>query len=199
MSRPAQSTLSQPTVAIAGGGPAGAVAALVLARRGLRVVVLEPAAGPRDKVGETLPPSLRPLLSHLGLEDAIARDGHRRSHGNRSFWGSDQASESPFLANPYGSGWHVDRHRLEARLEAAARRAGAEWKQLRVDRVCRRGRRWRLELSQPTAVGRRQRETLEVDFLADATGRRSRLAHHLGARRVRYDQAWPAGQPRALC
>ena len=179
----------QPSVAIAGGGPAGAVAALVLARRGVPVVVLEPNAERRDKVGETLPPSLRPLLEHLGLDQAMEQDGHLRSHGNRSFWGSYEASESPFLANPYGSGWHVDRRRLEERLEAAARRAGAQWRRLRVDRVRAQGQRWRLELSGPPERGQsRPTESLEVDFLADATGRPCRIARRLGARRVSYDR-----------
>src|SRR5437870_11751277 len=100
------------TVAIAGGGPAGAVAARVLARRGGRAVVLEAGAGPALQVGEALPPSVAPLLRHLGLEAFLEADGHLRSQGNRSHWGSEQAAESPFLANPYGAGWHVDRRRF---------------------------------------------------------------------------------------
>ena len=170
-----------PTVAIAGGGPAGAVAALVLARRGLRAVVVEAASAPVVKPGETLPPALTPLLRRLGLEEWMAADGHLRAHGNRSFWGSFQAGEAPFIASPFGAGWHVDRRRFEGRLAAAARRAGAEWLAgRRVERCARAGRRWRLELS----TG----EALDADFVADATGRRARLARSFGARRRRYDR-----------
>jgi flavin-dependent dehydrogenase len=170
--------------AIVGGGPAGAVAALVLARRGVRVAVLEAHTGPTLKVGETLPPSLAPLLSHLGLDVLLAGDGHLRSQGNRSLWGSATPVDSPFLANPYGAGWHVDRRRFEARLAAAACDAGAAWFWgCRVRRV--RGEpgesRWQLDL----ADGR----TLEADFLADATGRPAHFARRRGgARRLRYDR-----------
>jgi flavin-dependent dehydrogenase len=177
-----------PRVAIAGGGPAGAVAALVLARRGVRVVVLEARAGPAQKVGETLPPSLAPLLQKLGLDDVLAQDGHLRSHGNRALWGSAALAESPFLANPYGPGWHVDRRRFEARLAEAASAAGAEWRWgSRLESCAASGQGWRLETSGP-AGPEILPKLLEVDFVADATGRPSWLARRLGARRLRYDR-----------
>jgi flavin-dependent dehydrogenase len=156
-----------PRVAIVGGGPAGAVAALVLARRGVRVTVFESGEAPAAKVGETLPPGLAPLLRHLGLEGFLESDGHLRSQGNRSLWGSPEPGESPFLSNPHGDGWHVDRRRFEARLAEAAREAGAEWQWgCRVERI----------------------GDLDADFVADATGRSARLARRLGARRLRYDR-----------
>lgn len=175
-----------PRVVLAGGGPAAAVAALVLARRGVAATVLEASSGPVRKAGETLPPSLAPLLRHLGLEDALAADGHLRSHGNRACWGSPEPAESPFVANPHGAGWHVDRRRFEARLAAAAQRAGARWRWGCRAECCDGGPGgWRLEVS--TSPGSR-RELLEADFVADATGRHARLARRLGARRLRYDR-----------
>ena len=170
-----------PKVAIVGGGPAGAVAALVLARRGLRVTVVEARAAPQTKVGETLPPGLTPLLRHLGLEACLERDGHLRSQGNRSLWGSTRPGESAYLANPFGAGWHVDRRRFEARLAAAAREAGAAWRWgSRLASCAPLGEGWR--------VGLTGSDPLDVDFVADATGRHARLARRLGARRLRYDR-----------
>jgi len=165
-----------------GGGPAGAVAALVLARRGLHATVLESRAAPEIKPGECLPPSLSPLLRTLGLEEALRADGHLRSYGNRFVWGAPEPGERPFLAGTRGDGWHIDRRRFEERLAASACAAGVDWRSGHrfVRCVAGTGRRWRLE-----AEGM---ESFEVDFVADATGRPARLARRLGARRVRYDR-----------
>jgi menaquinone-9 beta-reductase len=63
-------------VAVIGAGPAGAAAALFAARRGLRVIVVDKQAFPRDKpCGEGLMPSGRPALRELGLEAAVVSSG----------------------------------------------------------------------------------------------------------------------------
>ncbi|HVX86060.1 MAG TPA: FAD-dependent monooxygenase [Phycisphaerae bacterium] len=57
-------------ILIIGAGPAGSAAALLLARRGLRVALCDSKAFPREKVcGEFLGPRARPLLHHLGVLD----------------------------------------------------------------------------------------------------------------------------------
>ena len=54
-------------VLIAGAGPAGAMAATVLARAGVRVLVLDRARFPRDKLcGDTLNPGALAILSRVG-------------------------------------------------------------------------------------------------------------------------------------
>jgi flavin-dependent dehydrogenase len=150
------------------------------------VVVLESRAAPERKVGECLPPSLSPLLRHLGLEDLLA--GHLRSLGNRFVWGSPVPGERPFLAGTRGDGWHVDRLAFEAGLAERAVAAGVDWRWGSRLVRCAVGDnkgddRWRLEIETPQG-----REALEADFVADATGRPARLARRLGARRLRYDR-----------
>jgi menaquinone-9 beta-reductase len=59
-------------VLVVGAGPAGAVAAIVLARAGARVRLIDRAAFPRDKLcGDTINPGTLRLLRRLGLADAL--------------------------------------------------------------------------------------------------------------------------------
>ena len=64
-------------VAVVGGGPAGAVTALLLARAGRNVVLYEQARGEGKRRGETLPPSINPLLRQLGLWERFLVDRGR--------------------------------------------------------------------------------------------------------------------------
>ena len=62
-----------PDVLIVGGGPAGSTAAILLARAGWRVTLLEKDHHPRFHIGESLLPMTMPLLERLGvLEDMRA-------------------------------------------------------------------------------------------------------------------------------
>lgn len=63
---------------VTGGGLAGSCAALNLARRGLRVALLEAGTFPRHKVcGEFLSPEARPVLRRLQIEDCLFQKGAR--------------------------------------------------------------------------------------------------------------------------
>ncbi|PYQ97353.1 MAG: hypothetical protein DMF97_14040 [Acidobacteria bacterium] len=63
---------------IVGAGPAGAIAALVLARAGARVSLVDRAAFPRDKLcGDTVNPGTLALLRRLDLAGDVG-DGIRR-------------------------------------------------------------------------------------------------------------------------
>jgi flavin-dependent dehydrogenase len=164
---------------IAGAGPAGAITALVLARRGYRVLLLDSRTEARWKIGETLPPAGIALLRRLELADLLEADGHRKSYGNRSAWGGDDLVDADFIFDPAGYGWQLDRRSFETRLVECARQAGAH-----VLRGCE-----LLEANPDSSswmlTGHNASGAFVVrsTWVADATGRCSRLARHLGARR----------------
>ncbi len=66
--------MTPPDVLIVGAGPAGSVAALVLARAGVRVRLLDRARFPRDKLcGDTLNPGTLSILDRLGIAGPVRR------------------------------------------------------------------------------------------------------------------------------
>ncbi|MGW5423807.1 NAD(P)/FAD-dependent oxidoreductase [Streptomyces sp. NPDC003943] len=77
-------------VLVVGGGPAGATAAALLARQGFEVTLLEKARFPRYHVGESLLPSLLPLLDLLGAREAVERRGFVRKTGAFYDWGGQE-------------------------------------------------------------------------------------------------------------
>ncbi|SFK66394.1 2-polyprenyl-6-methoxyphenol hydroxylase [Streptosporangium canum] len=69
------------TCVIAGGGPAGAVLALLLARAGVRVTLLEKHGDfLRDFRGDTVHPSTLQVLDELGLAEELDRLPHRKAY-----------------------------------------------------------------------------------------------------------------------
>lgn len=112
-------------VAIVGGGPAGAVAALTLSRRGREVLLIEASLLNEWRLGETLYPSIREPLAALGIANRFDTLPAVPSNGIRSCWGSPEPETRSFVTNPYGSGWHLDRTAFDRLLVDAARRAGA--------------------------------------------------------------------------
>ena len=74
-------------VVIVGAGPAGAAAAITLARRGIRPLLAERAAFPREKVcGDGLTPRALSLLKQLGLHSSVySHPSSRRISEARAF------------------------------------------------------------------------------------------------------------------
>ncbi|XVQ82415.1 FAD-dependent oxidoreductase [Microbispora siamensis] len=69
------------TCVIAGGGPAGAMLALLLARAGVDVTLLEKHADfLRDFRGDTIHPSTLQVLDEIGLGEAFHRLPHRKAY-----------------------------------------------------------------------------------------------------------------------
>ncbi|MFC5742085.1 tryptophan 7-halogenase [Dyella tabacisoli] len=162
-------------VLVIGAGPAGAVAARVLAKAGARALLVDDIRD-TDKVGESLPGAARPLLRDLGLLPWLAQSKPRACVGNVSAWGDDVLRATDFIRDPNGSGWHVDRQRFEASLRDAAQEAGATWRTARLKSVTRDEAGWQVQLSDGALCTR---------WLIDASGRSGILARKLGVARTR--------------
>src|SRR5579872_2034985 len=74
--------LEETTCCIAGAGPAGAVLALLLARKGIPVMLLEEHMDfDRDFRGDTVHPSVMEILDEIGLADRLLQIKHTRVLG----------------------------------------------------------------------------------------------------------------------
>lgn len=111
-------------VLVAGAGPAGALAACRLARAGARVLIVDRAAFPRDKLcGDTLNPGAVRLLADAGLLGGPL-SGALRLHGMRL------TGPRTSVVARYGPGVHglaIRRVDLDAWLVEEAVRAGAQF------------------------------------------------------------------------
>ncbi len=171
-------------VVVAGGGPAGAAAALALGRAG-RTVLLADAATGAPPLGEALPAAARVLLRDLDALDVLDERHHLPCYANLSAWGSEDLAAQHSILDPHGHGWHLDRGRFDRELRERARLLGtdvAERTTARPAGRCGDGT-WTVELRAP---GRHR--TVRCRWLVDATGRRAGLATAAGARRMVHDR-----------
>ncbi len=124
--------MRQTHLLVAGAGPAGAAAALHLLRRrpGARVLLLDKAAFPRDKVcGDAISPDGVAELQRLGARSALEGYAPLADVRVRSAGGREVAGTAP------QPGYVVPRQVFDARLVALAVAAGAELREAKVRTV----------------------------------------------------------------
>jgi 2-polyprenyl-6-methoxyphenol hydroxylase-like FAD-dependent oxidoreductase len=167
--------LAEFDVLIAGAGPAGAATAISLADFAPELVVgiADTPSADTLRVGETVPPQIKPVLEHLKVWPRFEADRHRPSYRTVSAWGGPELVSNEFLFQAHQVGWRLDRKRFDAMMQAAAAvRATAI--AAKVDTVAFESAVWRVCLSDGTQHTAR--------FVVDATGRGSVVARSQGVR-----------------
>ncbi|HEX2309867.1 MAG TPA: FAD-dependent monooxygenase [Vicinamibacterales bacterium] len=181
-------------VLIAGAGPAGAIAALLLARAGVRVRLLDRAIFPRDKLcGDTVNPGTLEILRRLGIAGIVERDGVPIQGMVVTGAGGER------VRGEYGAGIHgvsLLRRELDWLLVRHAIGAGASFEpgvlvqEPLVEEAGGRRRVTGLRVVSRTGASHDLRAGLTIA----ADGRRSRLAFHLGlAKHPERPRRWAIG------
>lgn len=118
-------------VAVIGAGPAGATAARLLADWGHSVAIL---ARPPDRhsLAESLPPSIRKLLDHVGILKLVENAGFLPATGNTSWWGDGRGRSESFSD---ATGFQVLRADFDGLLLEAAAASGAARRAVTVGRI----------------------------------------------------------------
>jgi menaquinone-9 beta-reductase len=160
---------------VIGGGLAGTTVAILAARAGRRVSLVEKDDFPRDKLcGEFLSPEACLTLRRLGVEAEVEALQPPRLARAWFTEGSGQQADVPLPAPGLG----VSRLSLDAILHRAALDAGVRWLRGEAERVEDRGGRLEVEIATETGPTR-----VRADLAVGAWGRHGRLDNRLGRRR----------------
>jgi halogenation protein CepH len=115
---------------VIGGGPGGSTAATYLAKSGHRVLLLERDVFPRHRIGESLLPSMMPVLEDFGLVGACRDAGFVEKTGATFIWGKTREPwsinfrDTSFLPSSFA--FHVERSVFDQILLDNARSTGVE-------------------------------------------------------------------------
>ena len=122
-------------VAVIGGGPGGATAATMLARKGFRVVLFERERFPRHHVGESLLPASIPVLEELGAYERVRDAGFLPKYGATMVWGREKSPWSWYFretSRAYPHSFQVSRPLFDSILLDNARSHGVDVRERRT-------------------------------------------------------------------
>ena len=183
MASPSNEDLTADVIVI-GGGPGGSTAATMLARKGIRVLLLERDQFPRDHVGESLLPASIPVLEELGVLPAVQDAGFLPKWGATMVWGREKDPWSWYFkeTNPkHPHSYQVLRPEFDRLLLENSRANGVTVREGHhvADVLFEDGRATGVRYSTEGVSGRIAR----ASFIVDASGQRGLLGQQLRLRR----------------
>jgi flavin-dependent dehydrogenase len=159
-------------VAVIGGGPGGSTTAILLAKRGYKVIALEKARHPRFHIGESLLPMNLPVFERLGVLDKVRALGIFKPGAD--FEADNERGYNTYaFARAIGSSpphaYQVWRQDFDKMLYDHARESGADARDghevLSVDQIGPRETRLEVRTDEGRSYG------IQARYLIDASGR----------------------------
>src|SRR5438067_3150216 len=173
-------------VAIIGGGPAGSIAAALLACAGRRVIVFEREKFPRFHIGESLLPFSMKAFTRLGLHEKFLHAGFLKKFGGEIFGACSDQGTKFYFKDGYRSktdhAYQVTRGDFDKVLLDHAAECGAEvCEQISVDRV-----QFSQDNVELAVKSNGSSQSIRAHYLIDASGRASVLGRHFKIKKT-YD------------
>lgn len=161
-------------VVVVGGGPAGCAFAVVAARCGHSVTLLDEGRRLKSWPGESVPAGGGEVIASVFGPQVLAGQAH--AFGTAASWGSRELVSHDFMAHWAGHGWHLDRANFDATVREIAAGSGVRVVTERCTSLAGAPGDWRVN------------DRWGGDWVVDASGRAGAVVSRLGVRRIRLDE-----------
>ena len=145
----------------------------------LRIALVDAGRVTPFRIGESVPPTIKPFLDQLGLGTFFQNDGHEPAFRTFSAWGQPELISNEFFLYVHNKGWRLDRARFDRMLRTEAELRGAIPLTAVITALILDQNSWRINCGQAGTISAR--------FVVDATGRSATLSRLLGLKPVKHD------------